>query len=100
MKGGRHGRDVFTENLLRGHETRSPLYSYGFHRKGALPHRSQFAFKTGCKDFYKNLSGSELVEDNDANRPLQRAIEAAFSNKEHQDELRLDVACTPFNGPP
>ena len=65
--------------------------------KGALRTGLSLRSKPDAKDFFKKLyPGSELVEDNDANRPLQRAIEAAFSNKEHQDELRLDVACTPF----
>ena len=65
--------------------------------KGALRTGLSLRSKPDAKDFFKKLyPGSELVDDNDANRPLQRAIEAAFSNKEHQDELRLDVACTPF----
>ena len=65
--------------------------------KGALRIGLSFRSKPDAKDFFKKLyPNSELVEDSDANQPLQRAIEAAFSNKEHQDELRMDVACTPF----
>ena len=65
--------------------------------KGALRIGLSLRSKPDAKDFFKRLyPSSELVEDNDANRPLQRAIEAAFSNKEHQDKLHLDVACTPF----
>ena len=65
--------------------------------KGALRIGLSFRSKPDAKGFFKRLyPSSALVEDNDANRPLQRAIEAAFSNKEHQGELHLDVACTPF----
>ena len=65
--------------------------------KGALRIGLSLRSKPGAKDFFKNFyPNSELVEDNNTNRPLQRAIEAAFSNKEHQDKLDLDVACTPF----
>lgn len=65
--------------------------------KGALRIGLSFRSKPDAKDFFKILyPSSELVEDNDANRPLQRAIEAAFSNKEHQDELHMDVVRTPF----
>ena len=65
--------------------------------KGALRIGLSFRSKPDAKGFFKRLyPSSALVEDNNANRPLQRAIEAAFSNKEHQNELHLDVACTPF----
>ena len=65
--------------------------------KGALRIGLSFRSKPGAKDFFKKLyPNSALVEDNDANQPLQRAIEAAFANMEHEDELRLDVAGTPF----
>jgi O6-methylguanine-DNA--protein-cysteine methyltransferase len=65
--------------------------------KGALRIGLSLRSKPDAKDFFKKLyPSSELVEDSDVNQPLQRAIEAAFFNKEHQDELRLDVACTPF----
>lgn len=65
--------------------------------KGALRIGLSLRSEPHAKDFFKKLyPGSDLVEDRDANRPLQQAIEAAFSNKENQDELRLDVACTPF----
>ena len=65
--------------------------------KGALRIGLSLRSKPDAKGFCKKLyPNSELVEAHDANRPLQQAIEAAFSNKEHQDELRMDVACTPF----
>ena len=65
--------------------------------KGALRIGLSLRSKPGAKDFFKNFyPNSELVEDNNTNRPLQRAIEAAFSNKETQDELDLDIDCTPF----
>ena len=65
--------------------------------KGALRIGLSLRSKPDVKDFFKKrYPSAELVEDSDANQPLQRAIEAAFSNREHQDELHLDIACTPF----
>ncbi len=65
--------------------------------KGALRIGLSLRSKPDAKGFFKRLyPNSELVEDNGPNQPLQQAIEAAFSHKEHQDELNLDVACTPF----
>ena len=65
--------------------------------KGALRIGLSLRSKPDAKDFFKKLyPSSELVEDSYVNQPLQRALEAAFSNKEHQDRLHLDVVCTPF----
>jgi len=53
--------------------------------------------KPDTTTFFKDdFPDSELQENHVANRSLQRAIEAAFSNKETQDELDLDIDCTPF----
>ena len=66
-------------------------------KKGALrtglglnpkPHARNF-----FEEFYPN---SELLEDYDANHPLQQAVESAFSNREPQEKLNLDIDSTPF----
>ncbi|HKI50363.1 MAG TPA: methylated-DNA--[protein]-cysteine S-methyltransferase [Desulfobacteria bacterium] len=65
--------------------------------KGALRIGLGFNSTPDTKDFFKKLyPNSELLETYDVNRPLQQAVEAAFSNKEPQEALNLDVACTPF----
>ncbi len=65
--------------------------------KGALRIGIRLDSTTDARGFFKGLyPNSELLENRDANRSLQRAVEAAFSNKETQDELDLDIACTPF----
>jgi O6-methylguanine-DNA--protein-cysteine methyltransferase len=52
---------------------------------------------TGAKDFFKKrYPGLELVESHDMNRPLEQAVEAAFSNGTPSESLKLDIACTPF----
>ena len=66
--------------------------------KGALFIGLSLRSKPDAKGFFERLyPNSELVEGDDANRPLQRAVEAAFSNEKHQPALRLDIACTPFH---
>jgi len=65
--------------------------------KGALRMRIGLHSKPGATTFFKDdFPDSELQENHDVNRSLQRAIEAAFSNEETQDELDLDLDCTPF----
>lgn len=86
------------QKIYFGNMKRDRLYIHmASTEKGALRIGLSLRSKPDAKDFFKKLyPGLELVEDNEANRPLQRAIEAAFSNKKHQDMLRLNVACTPF----
>jgi methylated-DNA-[protein]-cysteine S-methyltransferase len=65
--------------------------------KGALRIGLGFKAPPHAKGFFKKLyPNSELLENHDVNRPLQHAIEGAFSNKAPQDLLKLDVDCTPF----
>jgi hypothetical protein len=50
--------------------------------KGALRIGLGFNSPPHTKDFFKKLyPNSELLENHDVNRPLQQAVEAAFSNK-------------------
>ncbi len=86
------------QKIYCGNMKRDRLYIHmASTEKGALRIGLSLRSKPDAKVFFNRLYPSaELVEDDDANRPLQRAIEAAFSNKKHQDALRLDVACTPF----
>ncbi len=65
--------------------------------KGALRTGIGFNSTPDTKNFFKKrYPDSELLEDHDVNRPLQQAIEAAFSNKDPREALNVDVACTPF----
>jgi len=65
--------------------------------KGALRIGIRLDSTTDARGFFKGFyPNSELLENHDANRSLQRVVEAAFSNEETQDELDLDIACTPF----
>jgi O6-methylguanine-DNA--protein-cysteine methyltransferase len=51
----------------------------------------------GAKDFFKErYPHSELLENHDMNRPLQQAVEAAFLSGAPLENLKLDIACTPF----
>lgn len=86
------------QKIYCGNMKRDRLYIHmASTEKGALRIGLSLRSKPDAKDFFKKLYPSaELVEDDDANRHLQRAIEAVFSNKKHQDKLNLNVACTPF----
>ena len=65
--------------------------------KGALRIGISLHSKADARDFFKELyPKSELLENHDANRSFQRAVEAAFSDGETQDELDLDMGCTHF----
>ena len=65
--------------------------------KGALRIGISLHSKADARDFFKGLyPNSELLENHDANRSLQQAVEAAFSGGEPQEGLELNIACTPF----
>ncbi len=65
--------------------------------KGALRMGMGFNSEPDTRAFFKELyPNSELLENHDANRPLQKAVEAAFFNEETKDELDLDMDCTAF----
>lgn len=66
-------------------------------KKGVLRMGMGFNSEPDAGAFFKKLyPNSELLENHDANRHLQRAVEAAFFNEETKDELDLDMDCTPF----
>ena len=65
--------------------------------KGALRMGIRLDSNPNARGFFKGLyPNSELLENHDANRSLEQAVEAVFSNEETQGELNLDIACTPF----
>jgi O6-methylguanine-DNA--protein-cysteine methyltransferase len=65
--------------------------------KGALRMGIRLHSKPDAKAFFKELyPNSELMEDHNANRSLQRAVESAFSNEEPKNRLDFDITCTPF----
>ena len=50
-----------------------------------------------ARDFFKKrYPDSELLEDHDMNRSLEQAVEAVFSNGAPLKNLKLGIACTPF----
>ena len=66
-------------------------------KKGALRIGLGLNSKPDARAFFKGFYPSfELLENQDVNRPLQQAVEAAFSNEEPRERPELDMACTPF----
>jgi O6-methylguanine-DNA--protein-cysteine methyltransferase len=50
-----------------------------------------------AKGFFKaRYPDSELLENQDMNRPLEQAVEAVFLSGSPSKSLKLDIACTPF----
>jgi methylated-DNA-[protein]-cysteine S-methyltransferase len=65
--------------------------------KGALRIGIGLHSKSDPTTFFKDdFPNSELQENHNANRSLQRVIETSFSNEKTQDALDLDIDCTPF----
>lgn len=46
--------------------------------------------------FQKRLLGNNLIEDEEANRPLANVVKAALMNRAMDDSLCLDIQATPF----
>ncbi len=65
--------------------------------KGALRIGISLNSTPDAKTFFKAFySKSELLESHDADRPLEQAVEAAFSNRNSPEKPTLDITCTPF----
>ena len=78
--------------------TMDRLYVYlASTEKGALRIGLGWDAKPDARTFFKGLyPNSELLENHDADRPLQQAVEAAFSNRTPPKKPDLDIVCTPF----
>jgi len=66
-------------------------------RKGAFRIGLSLEKDPGCITFFRRLlKGAWLLENSGPNRPLIRAVEAAFLNKRSEDMPLPDISCTPF----
>ena len=66
-------------------------------KKGALRIGLTLKRKLDCMDFFRRIFPEDTLSKNeDPNRLLIHAVEAALYNKRYQESLDLDTSCTPF----